>query len=355
MSELNGGESRSLRVLARPYKNTAEPAQGRVYDEMVANGHVVEDLTLKRLLTERWDIAHLHYPEAVLRRSELMPSLVAVGIFAAIIVVCRLRNVRVVGTGHNTQSHEQHHPRLERIVIGLFDRAVGAMTFPTETARQAVVAGRPRLEDVHAEIVPLANYRWERDPVDRDTARRTWNVDDDAIVVLFMGLIRSYKNVPELIRAARASNTERLVLIVAGGPRTPEIEHEVRDAAGDDARVILELRYIEANEVSSLMRAADLVVLPFTAVLNSASTLLAISHDRPVMVPRTGSLVELAERVGPEWFHFFDGAISGPTIDSVVGELDQHADSRAEPPDLAWCDLETIVDETTTFYASLVD
>jgi beta-1,4-mannosyltransferase len=43
------------------------------------------------------------------------------------------------------------------------------------------------------------------------------------------------------------------------------------------------------------MRAADLIALPYKEILNSGSAILALSFDRPILVPAAGALAELSE------------------------------------------------------------
>ena len=47
--------------------------------------------------------------------------------------------------------------------------------------------------------------------------------------------------------------------------------------------------------------AADLVVLPFSDIMHSGSAILALSFNKPVLVPARGALPELQTRVGAAW------------------------------------------------------
>jgi len=54
------------------------------------------------------------------------------------------------------------------------------------------------------------------------------------------------------------------------------------------------------------MGAADLVVLPYEDILHSGSALLALSFDRPVLVPARGAMDELRRDVGTNWVYTYD-------------------------------------------------
>src|SRR5262249_23292444 len=72
------------------------------------------------------------------------------------------------------------------------------------------------------------------------------------------------------------------------------------DALGDAGRaerVRLHLRHVRDAEVQVFLNAADLVVLPYRAVLTSGAAMLALSFGRGIVAPRVGCLADL-ERSG---------------------------------------------------------
>jgi beta-1,4-mannosyltransferase len=81
---------------------------------------------------------------------------------------------------------------------------------------------------------------------------------------------------------------------------------------------------------SNLLPEADLeaaideihgVVLPYRDILNSGSSLLALSRNRPVLAPRLGSLPEMQAHVGKDWLHLYDGALSAEVLRSFADRL----------------------------------
>jgi glycosyltransferase involved in cell wall biosynthesis len=135
----------------------------------------------------------------------------------------------------------------------------------------------------------------------------------------FFGQIRPYKNVPRLIRAARDCADPTLVLFVCGRiTRRANIESEARDAAGDDPRVRLELRHIAHSDIQLFIKAADLLVFPYAAILSSGAAMLGLSFDRPVLAPDLGAMAELQADVGSAWVRMYqselDAAILGGSL-----------------------------------------
>ncbi len=118
-------------------------------------------------------------------------------------------------------------------------------------------------------------------------------------------------------------------MLISGRPERRH-RHLVETAAESDRRIKLDLRRIPSNEVQLLFSAADLVVLPFSDIMHSGSAMLALSFDRPVLVPARGSLPELQMRVGSEWVRTYDGELT-PTILKDAAALGKSCDSRIAP------------------------
>jgi glycosyltransferase involved in cell wall biosynthesis len=140
-----------------------------------------------------------------------------------------------------------------------------------------------------------------------------------------------------------------VVLLVAGAPHSLELGDEVRAAAGDDPRVRLELARIPDEAVQRYLRAADLVALPFRDITNSASALLALSFDRPVLVPARGAMGELRALAGGHWVRTYDGELVPAEL---AAALDWAGWPRAAPPRLEALAWPGIARRTLAAYAS---
>jgi hypothetical protein len=78
---------------------------------------------------------------------------------------------------------------------------------------------------------------------------------------------------------------------------------------------------------------AELVVLPYRDVHNSGAALLALSLDRPVLVPDNEVTAELAAEVGPGWVHRYDGELTAETLRRALSAVRE--ERRAPRPDLS--------------------
>ena len=69
------------------------------------------------------------------------------------------------------------------------------------------------------------------------------------------------------------------------------LQRLVDTVAGSSIRILQ--GFVTGNQVHLYFSAADLVVLPFNAILTSGSLLLAMSYGKPVIAPRLGAISEM--------------------------------------------------------------
>ncbi len=344
-----------LRILARPARSNAHgnPYNALLADAVEASGAAkVEEWSVARALRQRWDIVHLHWPEAALNRPRAFDALSTLAGLFAVLDVARSRGAHIVWTVHNLAAHEAAHPRLAGRFYGALWRRLDGFVALSAAARMAVVERFPAAEQVPYAVIPHGHYRPVLPPRPlRMAARQRLGLEDRLRVVLFAGTVRPYKNVDALVRAVRALPDPDLRLIVAGVPNEP-LPSQLRDLAAGDSRIRFDFRFVPAEDLAALYAAADLVALPFAEVLNSGSALMALSHDRPVLVPRLGSLIDLAERAGPHWVRPYEGdldaALLAPALAWASGR------PEGEVADLTPWDWAPIGAATAAFYQALL-
>jgi glycosyltransferase involved in cell wall biosynthesis len=95
-----------------------------------------------------------------------------------------------------------------------------------------------------------------------------------------------------LIAAFRAAELPGARLVIAGRPADPEADRLVAAAAAGCATIAYRPGFVPDDELQVLMRAADVVVLPFRDVLTSGSVVLAMSFGRAVIAPALGCIPE---------------------------------------------------------------
>jgi glycosyltransferase involved in cell wall biosynthesis len=282
----------------------------------------VEPLTFSygRALRGGYDVVHMHWPET--RLGGRTPVRRAARLALAYLYLCRVRLTRtpIVRTVHNLEL-PGGLSRLDYRYLRLVERWTTLHVLINETTPPT---GRPAVTILHGHYRDwFAPYAPEQPVVGR---------------LGYAGLVRRYKNVVGLVTAFRAARERdpSLTLLVAGKPSGDDLETEIRRAAG--AGVEFDFRFLDDADLVKVVTSSELVVLPYRHMHNSGTVLLALSLDRPVLVPENDTNRALDEEVGPGWVLSFSGELDGAQLLDAVALSRK---SRSARPDLSrreWAD-----------------
>jgi glycosyltransferase involved in cell wall biosynthesis len=347
--------NRSLRVLALPAfrKAQANPALALLAEHVCGQGVVVVDWTPWRALGARVDLWHLHFPDIVVNCRNFVKAMAGTAVFAATLVLARWRGVRVLWTVHDMGSHDRFNPRLEDLFWRFLARRVDGYVCLDAAAQPMIVERFPGLASRPCFVSDLGGFdEAYPSPPTRADARQALDIPDDAVVLLHFGLIRRYKNVPDLLSAVRALADPRVVLVIAGRPFEPELERRLRDMAAQTPGTRLLLRWIPPDEVSCLFAACDLVVLPYQRTHNSGVARLAMTMRRPVLLPDIGLMRVQQTRFGADWVQLYRDDLNS----AVLARGIHWATSTVRPhsPSTAGLDWESRAVETCAIYRALL-
>jgi len=305
-----------------------DPPDGTTrYVDQIVHG-LPADITLgwftwRRALTESYDVLHVHWPERLTRgRSRWKRPLIRVA-FCVLLLRLRLSRTAIVRTEHNVGPHEAGDP-FERALLRWLDRWTTLAiqlnpTTPTRTGRRNV-------------MIPHGHYR------DRFAAYPRRPVTPGRI--LYFGLIRPYKGVDRLLECLAEAPDPDLSLRIVGRPQSAYWRDLVAAAAEADPRISARLEFVDDATLVAEVSAAALVVLPYLELHNSGTLLVALSLDRPVLVPRTPSTQALAAEVGSEWVSLYDGVLTAEAITAALRRATRQSPST--PPNLADRDWDLI-------------
>jgi beta-1,4-mannosyltransferase len=345
--------TRQLRVEAEPAFRTqhANPYNARLYTAVQAQGVAVRDLSYINLLVRPPSVVHLHWPDLTfLSGPRRWRHIARLGLFFGFLRVARLSGTRLVWTVHNLDPHEERAtPRIRAAHRRLLMRNVDAFLSLSEEGLAATREAYPELRTVPGFVTPHGHYRLDYDLTgEMSEARDVLELAQHSRVLVSTGAIRPYKNIPQLIRSFLQRDDDGTILAIAGKPSSAALREEIQQAAGNDPRVRLELSFLSPERMALWLRASNLVVLPYRAIQNSGSAVLALSAHRPVLVPALGSMRELAEQIGHEWVSLYTGDISSEHINDAISWL--VTESRSDEPDLSPLDWNMIASQTIAVY-----
>lgn len=131
--------------------------------------------------------------------------------------------------------------------------------------------------------------------VTRENARKRLGYSEQARLVLFFGLIRSYKGVQDLVRAMKLLPDDVLLLIVGESySKRSEIINMISSLGLSD-RVRWIDRFVPDDEVPLYFSSADVVALPYRHATQSGVAQIALSFGSILVLTDTGGLSELVD------------------------------------------------------------
>lgn len=288
------------------------------------------------------DVLHFHWPEFSIAGTGFNKWTRALRRLAQM-RVARMRSMTLVATAHNAIPHDKSLTRFDRWYLDRFDRSIDHFFAMAESAVPDVQRLRPALAGTGWSHTRHGDYRWAfPDLACRDDCRAALEIADEGAVVSFVGAVRRYKGIPDLLSAAAGVDA---TVIVAGGCADEDLADEIERASNQAGNARLMLRHLTDDELVQTVRASDLIVLPYRQVLNSGSAILALSLGRPVLLPDTPTFAELAAEVGSSWVHLYSGAkVVEADITAAL------AAPRNDQPDLSLYDWEPVTQMTIAGY-----
>jgi beta-1,4-mannosyltransferase len=284
----------------------------------------VEWFTWRAALTSRYDVVHAHWPELALRAPSWSRRLAQRALFTLWLARLRLRRTPVVRTLHNVDPHESGSG-VERVLVRRFDARTTTWLRLNDLT--------PTPPEGYAATIPHGHY------IDWFAGHHV--PDARAGRLLYFGLIRRYKGVPELLEAFADLKDDDATLRIVGRSEDEAIRQQITQAEALDSRISSLVDYVDDTTLAREIGEAQLVVIPFRRLLNSGSLLLALSLARPVLVPRGDTADALAAEVGDNWVLRYDTPLTGEKLADALCRAHVALNS-ATVPDLAGRDWDRI-------------
>lgn len=321
----------------------------RFADALRAAGVSTREFKLSRVFVLNYDILHVHWPEKVTEGRLGFRSLArTLALASGLIYLNRVRRIPVVWTAHNIRPHFEHSRLLLRIVREAMKRTVGGVVALTSASLDELGAEIPWTRNTHSAVAYHGTYEGEFDESrSRAECRAELGLPPETPVVAFVGVVAPYKGIDRLLELA-AQDESSTRYWVCGKPASPGYGEEILGVGREMSNVILDLGWATSRHLAEVVRAADLVVLPYRTVLNSGSVMIPVGLGTRVLVPRTGSMEELQDILGGGALEFFVDELSAGDIARALSFDD------APTPNLAAVDWSVGASRTIALYRSLI-
>ena len=187
---------------------------------------------------------------------------------------------------HNLVPHEERF--FDRFLNRMFLKSFDAFVVLSEKVNQDLLSYRP---DAASKVISHPTYAQFGAKKDFQVAREYFNIEKEAKVLLFFGLIRDYKGLDILIEAMNLLD-EGYVLLIAGEIYGDKHKYMKAIEAIDKGQVIIHDQFIPDENVANYFSAADCCVLPYKSGTQSGIQAIAASFELPVLVSKNGGLHE---------------------------------------------------------------
>jgi glycosyltransferase involved in cell wall biosynthesis len=295
------------RVVFLPFWTASNPYQVELAQALGERGTRVEGaaertLFLGEVLRRRAEVLHLHWLSPLLRGPRGpggLRRLFQVGAVAVQLALLRAAGVRIVWTAHNLAGHEARDPGIERLCAALVARLAHRVIVHGPRARDLLVQRLGLRSAAKLAVVPHGSYLGVYpEGAEGKAARERLGLGAGDFVFLFLGQLRPYKGLVELVRAFRGLEEPQLRLVIAGLASSAAVERELRSASAGDARILLRPGFVPDAELQEYFAAADVAVLPYEDILTSGSLVLAMSFGVACLGPRLGCIEDYLEGRG---------------------------------------------------------
>ncbi|WP_382307710.1 hypothetical protein [Herbiconiux sp. UC225_62] len=308
-----------IRVLMNPAgrNNPNSPIHALV--EALDDDIRVEPFTWKKALIGRYDVLHVHWPEALVRSTRVAPRLVKSALLFAVLLMARLGLRQIIWTVHNEHPHESGG-WLEGRLLRWWEKTVTCRVYLFGSVMPSTSRNR-------VEHIPFGNF----DQILRENATAE-RPDPVRGSILTFGVLRPYKGIEDLIKVGQLLPAP-VDITIAGRPADERYLRELETLANGTEGIQIVPRLLEYRELITLVSGTQLVVLPYKKMYNSGVALLALTLGRPILVPWSLTMQELSDEVGAGWVITYKGELKPEDITSAIDNLG--ANSGTSTPDLS--------------------
>lgn len=282
---------------------------GNPYQNALANSLSKENVEVKfasviRILSllkaeRKPAILHIHWQHPFFLARNKIKTILKSTLFISRLIILKLSGIKIVWTVHNLYNHEERFKAIELFFSSILAQVCDKLIVHTNSAKQKVKETFKIRRESCIKIIPHGNYIvYYENVVNKVQARNQLQLNTEDMIFLCFGLIRIYKDNPELIEAFKKLNVPRAKLLIVGKPCNNEIADEIREKCDMDKNIKLVFEFIPDDEIQVYMNAADVVVLPYRDILTSGAVMLAISFGKSVIAPAIGGIPDILDVKG---------------------------------------------------------
>lgn len=206
-----------------------------------------------------------------------------------IVIITKLLRTEVVWTMHNLSPHDSKQLKINEIVQKLFIKnCKWIRVFSTLTISR--IANKFNISKNKIISVPEGSYvDYYPNEITRIEARKKMRIGREKMF-LYIGTIKPYKGIIDLIKIFSKINDDNIKLIIAGKVTNRTYLKKITQLIDNNNSIKLVNQFIDPNALQIFFNAADAVILPFKNIENSGSAILAMGFKKIIITPNLGVL-----------------------------------------------------------------
>ncbi|MBT9317283.1 glycosyltransferase family 4 protein [Leptothoe spongobia TAU-MAC 1115] len=256
---------------------------------------------LKVFRIQKPHVLHFHWLHSFIVKSNFIKSFTSSLLFISQIFILRLFGSKIVWTVHNLKNHDNLYINLDKKVTSLFAKLSHRIIAHCDAAKKEIIREFGLHDDNKVCVIPHGNYISSYENiVGKTDSRKYLGLEDKDTVFLFLGLIRPYKGVLELIESFKLINDNRVKLLIVGKVWGDDLAFykSVEEGCNSDPRISFIPGFVPNDRLQVYFNASDVVVFPYQNILTSGAVLLAMSFGKACIAPRLGCIAEALDDVG---------------------------------------------------------
>ena len=232
---------------------------------------------------------HLDWITSFYYRRSLWMNFLSIPLFMIqLLIVKYVFNIKLVWTLHNIQPHDLKHQKIHTFCRHFFAKQSSWIRIFSEDSVERVKQAL-KVKDKFV-VCPEGSYvDYYKNTISIIDAKQKFNIKENDFVYLYLGFIKPYKGIENLIENFNKLQIKKKKLIIAGNVLNKNYFNEIYT---DDKNIQFVNRFIENDELQYFYKAADVVVLPFNKVENSGSVILAMGFKKVIVAPKMGVLLK---------------------------------------------------------------
>jgi beta-1,4-mannosyltransferase len=300
-----------LRILSLP----AEVSRGNPYIRYFCDALEKTDITVVNIHTIRakffrFDILHIHWPEFYITERPFYIAALLAPTVLTYMIVTRLLGKKIVWTVHDVIPGRARHVRLLKLYLLCIRLLVDAYVFMNPSSEAEFVRIFPQARKKIAWHVPHGPYPVSAiSPQRRAELRERLSGGANCVLVGFLGDIKPYKNPEALAHLPHRDAIGREIKIVVAGAVDATFgtrEIEVSLSRIQPKQLIRIREQLSDQRLADIIRAVDIVLLPYLRGSNSGFSMLVLSCGQRLLCSALPMFRDLANRPGRPWVYVFD-------------------------------------------------